>query len=116
MQTTHCLLEGIKTKFETIRIITGERLHLEELEHPKYLQALLTATESAYILLNDGLCESLHMCQLCAQRRDQLLEYMHFFDDFARGIRPKDAHAIVEQFPALLDTMIANVSRVIASL
>ena len=39
-------IKMIKAKFETIKIIAGEALTMDDLSSPKYLRALIDATES----------------------------------------------------------------------
>ena len=106
-------IKMIKAKFETIKIIVGETLTLKDLSSPKYLKALIDATESTYVHLNDSICESLAMCQECAHKRDILNEYLHIFDDIELG---KSVHGIEEKiahFPETLKQVIDKINIVL---
>jgi|GEM_PF-3155496 len=82
---TKAMIEIIKAKFEMIRIVLNDELHIEDLKHAKYLRTLIEATENTYVHLNDTICESLHMCRECAQKRELLMRYINLFDDIENG-------------------------------
>jgi len=109
-------IKMIKAKFETIRIITGEVLTLEDLSSPKYLKALIDATESTYVHLNDTMCEDLVMCQECAQKRDILNEYLHIFDDLELGKQVHDTEEKIAHFPESLKQIIDRINTVLVDI
>ena len=109
-------IKMIKAKFETIKIITGDALSLEDLSSPKYLRALIDATESTYVHLNDTICADLVMCQECAQKRDLLNEYLHLFDDLELG---KTIHAVedkIAHFPEAIKQIIDRINTVLTDI
>ena len=109
-------IKMIKAKFETIRIIVGDALTLEDLSSPKYLKALIDATESTYVHLNDSICEDLHMCQECAQKRDLLNTYLHLFDNLELGQVIHDAEAQIAAFPEAIKQVIDRINTVLYDL
>jgi len=109
-------IKMIKAKFETIRIIVGDTLSLEDLSNHKYLKALIDATESTYVHLNDSICEDLHMCQECAQKRDLLNSYLHLFDNLELGQVVHDAEAQIAAFPEAVKQVIDRINTVLVDL
>jgi hypothetical protein len=111
---TKCLIEKIKSAFETIELIVGGELHLDDIRHPKYLRSLIAATEKTYVLLNDGICESLEMCQECAKRRDMLMQYLHLLDDFERGnLLSSSQTETLLNFPREIDEILKRIEHVL---
>ena len=106
----------IKAKFETIKIIAGDTLTLEDLSSPKYIRALIDATESTYVHLNDSICDSLAMCQECAQKRELLNEYLHLFDDIELGKVIDDAEEKIARFPESLKQVIDRINTVLLNI
>ena len=109
-------IKTIKAKFETIKIITGETLSLEDLSNPKYLRGLIDATEDTYVELNDSICNSLLMCQECATKRDLLHEYLHLFDDIELGRTMHDIEEKVAHFPEAIKQIIDRINTVLVDL
>ena len=103
----------VKAKFETIKIITGDELSVEDLSCSKYLQALIDATEHTYVHLNDTMCASLQMCQECAQKRELLNEYLHLFDDIELGRVIHDVEEKVARFPESIKQIIDKINTVL---
>lgn len=106
----------IKTKFEMIDIIAGEQLGLEDLASPQYLRALIDATESTYVHLNDAICASLEMCRECAKKRELLSEYLHIFDDIELGRELHDVEEKVTKFPGAIKEIIERINVVLLEL
>jgi len=106
-------IKMIKAKFETIKIVAGETLSREDLSSPKYLRALIDATESTYVHLNDSICESLAMCQECAQKRDLLNEYLHLFDDIELGKSMHNIEDKIAHFPEAIKQVIDRINTVL---
>lgn len=109
-------IEIIKAKFETIKIILGESLTLEDLSSPKYLRALIDATESTYVHLNDSMCANLMMCQECAEKRDFLNQYLHLFDDIELGTVVENAEEKLAHFPESVKQVIDKINIVLISI
>ena len=109
-------IKMIKAKFETIRIITGDVLTLKDLSNPKYLKALIDATESTYVHLNDTICEDLVMCQECAQKRDILNEYLHIFDDLELGKQVHNIEEKITHFPESIKQIIDRINTVLVDI
>ena len=109
-------IKMIKAKFETIKIVAGDALSIEDLSSPKYLKALIDATENTYIHLNDSICEDLHMCQECAQKRDLLNSYLHLFDDLELGKTVHDAEERIAAFPEAIKQVIDRINTVLVDL
>jgi hypothetical protein len=112
-----CLIEKIKAKFETLRTIMGDDFSPEDIRQPKYLRALLSATEEAYVLLNDGICESLHMCKECAHRRDMLMRYLHLLDDADRDLLDdSDRLEMLHAYPKEVNEVLDRIERAMKAL
>ncbi len=111
---TKNMIEIIKAKFEMLRILLNEELQLEDLQHNKYLRALIEATENTYIHLNDSICESLHMCRECAQKRELLMGYLNLLDNIENGaeITPEMATQIT-QYPQAVRSIIDRINTVL---
>ena len=109
-------IKMIKAKFETIKIMTGDELTTEDLSSPKYLSALIDATESTYVHLNDSICASLVMCQECAQKRELLSEYLHLFDDIELGRVIHDVEEKVARFPESIKQIIDRINTVLVDM
>ena len=109
-------IKMIKAKFETIKIIAGEALTREDLSSPQYLRALIDATESTYVHLNDTICADLVMCQECASKRDLLNEYLHLFDDIELGRTVHDAEEKIARFPEAIKQVIDRINTVLTDL
>ena len=111
---TKAMIEIIKAKFEMIRIVLNDELHLEDLKHSKYLRTLIEATENTYIQLNDSICESLHMCRECAQKRELLMQYINLLDDIENGaeVTPEKEQKLTE-YPHAVRGIIERIDRVL---
>jgi len=109
-------IKMIKAKFETIKIVTGDALTKEDLSNPKYLRALIDATESTYVHLNDSICDDLVMCQECAHKRDLLNEYLHLFDDLELGKTAHDIEEKIAHFPEAIKQIIDRINTVLSDL
>jgi hypothetical protein len=109
-------IKMIKAKFETIKIMTGDVLTTEDLSSPRYLRALIDATENTYVHLNDTMCASLVMCQECAQKRDLLNEYLHLFDDIELGRVIHDVEEKVARFPESIKQIIDRINTVLVDM
>ena len=109
-------IKMIKAKFETIKIIVGDTLSLEDLSNPKYLKALIDATESTYVHLNDSICADLVMCQECASKRDLLNEYLHLFDDIELGKTMHDIENKIAHFPEAVKQVIDRINTVLTDI
>ncbi|MBN2870388.1 MAG: hypothetical protein JXK04_05480 [Campylobacterales bacterium] len=48
-----------------------------------YFQQLSEATQNAYVVMNEGMCESTTVCHECAENRDFLYSIMGFIEDLA---------------------------------
>ncbi len=111
------MIETIKAKFEMISIILNQELHLNDIKHSKYLRALIDATESTYVHLNDSLCESLTMCKECAQKRDLLMQYITLLDDIDNGA---PVTPVIQQklaaYPEVVNSVIDRIDQVLLSL
>ena len=114
---TKNMIETIKAKFEMIRIVLNDTLHIDDLTHPKYLRALIDATESTYVHLNDSLCESLTMCHECAQKRDILMQYISLLDDIDNGTEITPAMAKkLSAYPEVVNSVIERIDEVLLSM
>ena len=109
-------IKVIKGKFETIKLMVGESLSLEDLSNPKYLRSLIDATESTYVHLNDSICDDLHMCHECAQKRDLLNTYLQLFDDLELGKMAQDTEAQIAAFPEAIKQVIDRINTVLFDL
>ncbi len=109
-------IKMIKAQFETIKIIVGESLTLEDLSNPKFLKALIDATENTYVHLNDTMCGDLIMCQECAQKRDLLNEYLHLFDDLELGKMAENIEEKVKLFPESIKQIIDRINTVLVDM
>jgi len=106
-------IEIIKARFETIKVLLGESLTLEDLSSPKYLKALIDITENSYVHLNDSMCESLMMCKECAEKRELLSEYLNLFDDIELGRVIEGAEERVARYPQTIKEVIDKVNTVL---
>ena len=106
-------IEIIKARFETIKVLLGESLTLEDLSSPKYLKALIDITENSYVHLNDSMCESLMMCKECAQNRELLSEYLNLFDDIELGRVIEGNEERVARYPQTIKEVIDKVNTVL---
>ena len=111
---TKNMIETIKAKFEMIQIALGKELKAEEILHSKYLRSIIDATEHAYVHLNDSICESLHMCQECAQKRDLLMRYLTMLDDIdeKREIPPETMQELA-RYPEEISKVIERIDNVL---
>ncbi len=99
-------IKVIKGKFETIKILVGDRLSPEDLVYKKYLKVLIDTIENVYLHLNDVISEDLHICQQCAEKRNMLYEYLHLFDNIEIGMTPEDSEEKIAEFPAVIQQVI----------
>ncbi len=111
------MIEMIKTKFEMIGIVLNQSLHVDDIAHSKYLRALIDATENTYVHLNDSLCESLTMCQECAQKRDILMQYLTLLDDIENGtqVTPQMSEQLTA-YPEVVNSIIQRIDKVLLSM
>ena len=111
---TKSMIETIKAKFEMIQVTLGKELHPEDILHSKYLRAIIDATEHAYVHLNDSICESLHMCQECAKKRDMLMRYLTMLDeiDEKREI-PEETAQELARYPEEISRVIERIDSVL---
>ncbi len=105
----------IKAKFEMVKIVLGNDFNSEDLRHPKYQSVLINALENTYLHLNDDICESLLMCQECAQKRDAVLEYINLIDTFQENA-DDTVHSKLEKLPVIIDEVIERIDKVLREL
>lgn len=60
-------------------------LNAGETKDDTYFMQLSEATQNAYIVMNEGMCESLTVCHECAAHRDFLQSMIGIVEDLASG-------------------------------
>jgi len=111
---TKSMIETIKAKFEMIQVALGKELKVEDITHSKYLRSIIDATEHAYVHLNDSICESLHMCQECAQKRDMLMRYLTMLDDIDEKQQiPEETARELARYPEEISQVIERIDNVL---
>jgi len=111
---TKSMIETIKAKFEMIQVTLGKEINPEDILHSRYLRSIIDATEHAYVHLNDALCESLHMCQECAQKREMLMHYLTMLDDIDEKQEiPEEAAEELAHYPEEISRVIERIDNVL---
>ena len=113
---TKNMIETIKAKFEMIQVAVGKDFNIEDLSQTRYLRAVIDATEYAYVHLNDSICESLYMCEECAQKRDLLMHYLTLLDDIDEGmaLEPETVQKLV-RYPEEISKVIERIDTVLST-
>jgi len=75
------IIREAQNKFNEVDrlLTTGERADTA------FYDTLNEATQSAYVLMNEGMCESLTVCHQCAQHRDFLQTMILTLEPLAHG-------------------------------
>ena len=100
-----------------IQTVLDGTLTVEDISHQKYLKILINVSENTYVELNDSMCDSLDMCQECAEKRDLLNHYLQLFDDIELGHEITDSiKKELEEYPKIIDDIINKINIVIQNM
>ena len=70
-----------KARFQEI----DQLLHTPGAKDGDYFTRLSEATQNAYVVMNEGMCESTTVCHECAAHRDYLYSMLGTVEDLASG-------------------------------
>ncbi len=73
------IIRDAQTRFQEIDSL----LHMTGEKDKNYFKQLSEATQNAYVVMNEGMCESTTVCHECAENRDFLYAIMGFIEDLA---------------------------------
>ena len=66
------MFERVQEEFKGLESFLNRRNLKKELAKPEILAELNDALSDTYVLLNQGFCENVRVCEKCAENRDQL--------------------------------------------
>lgn len=103
------ILNDAKSKFQAINALLE---HIDQNDQ-SYWDALSEATQSAYIIMNQGMCESLSVCQQCAEHRNFLHEMIQVLEPLAHGesANPNDL-AKLDRYPEIITLILDRINSV----
>lgn len=109
-------IESIKQQFEAL----GAKLDptsTQMLGDPGYASQLADCVAKTYVMLNNGMCEELTMCQTCAEQRDFLRDALERFEAIAHsGDIDADAEAFYFAFTERLGVIRSKIEQVLSGL
>ncbi len=97
------IIREAQAKFQTI----DQLLHASNAKDDAYFTQLSEATQSAYIVMNEGMCESTTVCHECAENRDYVQSMIGIVEDLASGAPLSNA------YKAKLDTYTEKVGEIL---
>lgn len=75
------IIREAQAKFQEV----DQLLHIQSPKDDDYFTQLSEATQKAYIVMNEGMCESATVCHECAENRDYLHSMIGIVEDLASG-------------------------------
>ncbi len=75
------IIRDAQAKFGEI----DQLLHTEGSRDDAYFTRLSEASHNAYVVMNEGMCESETVCHECAENRDYLHSILGILEDLASG-------------------------------
>jgi len=103
------ILNDAKNKFQAINTLLKSTNQNDQ----TYWDALSEATQSAYIIMNQGMCESLSVCQQCAEHRNYLHEVIQILEPLAHGesVNQSDLQKL-DHYPEVVSLILDRISTV----
>lgn len=74
------IFESVQKKFRDLETLLNRTSIKKDLERPESLAELNDALTNTYVLLNQGFCENLQVCEKCVENRDQLQKLVEMMD------------------------------------
>ena len=109
-------VESINRQFEALSAKI-DPASAEMLQDSDYATQLADCVAKTYVMLNNGMCEELTVCQTCAQQRDFLREALEKFEAVAQsGTLDADAETFYFGFVDRLKEIRENIRTVLDTL
>jgi len=109
-------VESINRQFEALSAKI-DPFSAEMLRDRDYTMQLADCVAKTYVMLNNGMCEELTVCQTCAQQRDYLRVAMEHFETVVQcGEVSAASEAFYFDFVVRLERIKKNIGRVLESL
>ncbi len=74
------IFENVQKKFRDLETFLNRATIKKDLETPELLAELNDTLSDTYVLLNQGFCENLQVCEKCVENRDQLRMLVEMMD------------------------------------
>lgn len=92
-------------------------LQSNSIRDQNFFTVLSNMTDKAYITMNNGMCESVSVCQECAEHRDYLLSMLSVLDDLSSGEEFTTSYQEkLEQFSKKISEIYSKISTTLSSL
>lgn len=100
------IIREAQNKFQEI----DQLLHTSSAKNDDYFTQLSEATQNAYVIMNEGMCENMTVCHECAENRDYLHSMIGIVEDLASGAPLSNA------YKAALDTYAEKVGEILTKI
>lgn len=92
-------------------------LHTAGTKDETYFTRLSEATQNAYVIMNEGMCESTTVCHECAAHRDFLHSMIGIVEDLASGTPLSNTYKTqLDAYTEKVDEILGKIKGVLASL
>lgn len=109
-------IEAILHQFDALAAKT-DPTNARMLLDPDYAVQLADCVAKTYVMLNNGICEELTMCESCAEHRDYLRDVLEMFDEVARmGVVDEEVERRYLQFEIKLYEIRSRIRQVLKSM
>lgn len=106
------LMREVQTKFQEINAL----LHSTAAQDQNYFSNLSEATQQAYVLMNEGMCESTTVCHECAKHRDLLQNVIPVLEDLQEGKSLSDAYAkSLDNYRIMTNDVLTRISTILSA-
>jgi methyl-accepting chemotaxis protein len=106
------ILRDAKGRFKKIQ----ELLNNQTNQNNDYLTELSSATEEAYVLMNEGMCASTSVCHECAEHRDFIRSMLDILGSLEEGNGSIESYSEqFSQYSARVTKILTNIKAVLAS-
>lgn len=106
------IIREAQTKFKEIDTL----LHSAGAQNDSYFTQLSEATQNAYVIMNEGMCENTTVCHECAENRDYLHSMIATLEDLASGAPLSDSYkSQLDAYTEKVGDILAKIEGALAS-
>jgi NADH:ubiquinone oxidoreductase subunit F (NADH-binding) len=101
------ILREAQSRFHEI----DRMLESQNRSEPAFYDTLNEATQSAYVVMNEGMCESLSVCHQCAEHRDFLHSMIQILEPLAQGAVPgNEEQKQLERYQSIVKQILERIA------
>ncbi|HEX5330474.1 hypothetical protein [Sulfuricurvum sp.] len=105
-------LRDAQKKFQQLQRLLNEKNNRDS----AYFTQLNTATEEAYVLMNEGMCSSTSVCHECADHRDFIRSMLEILNEIETNTASADRYSDkLTQYTERVNKILKNIAIVLTS-